>query len=353
MNASRRAVRLNRLQELFRSRKAGYTTRELAEMTGMTVRSIQRDLVVLQSELFVPLTEKHGRYALMAGERLPPLNLTLQQARALFIAARLFLRYSDESDPDAAAALEQIARVMPEPVRDLVVAAAASMEKKPIDPQFARAIAAVTDAWAKRRVLRLVYKSAGRARSKEVLVQPYFIEPSAAGFATYLIGYSETHDAVRTFKIERIVSAEMLPRSFDLPDTFDIDALLSSAWGIIWGEGTEVRLRFKRDVAWRVRESRWHPSQAIEELADGGCLLTISVASMMELGRWVRSWGDTVEVLAPPELRQELREESVRLARLYAAKPKQLRRRTVASRGRVTPKAQRRLPTVGEAKSST
>jgi predicted DNA-binding transcriptional regulator YafY len=92
--------------------------------------------------------------------------------------------------------------------------------------------------------------------------------------------------------------------------------------GIIWGEGIAVKLRFKPDVAWRVKESRWHPSQQLDELADGGCLLTVSVASMMELGRWVRGWGDRVEVIEPASLREELREEAIRLARQYSAPPK-------------------------------
>jgi predicted DNA-binding transcriptional regulator YafY len=131
---------------------------------------------------------------------------------------------------------------------------------------------------------------------------------------------------MRTFKVERIVSCRMLPRGFDLPDDFDPDALLSSAWGIIWGEGVPVRLQFSPTVAWRVKESKWHPSQTLDDLPDGGVILTMSVASMMELGRWVRSWGDTVEVLEPHELREELREESVRLARLYAKPAKQPRK---------------------------
>ena len=184
----------------------------------------------------------------------------------------------------------------------------------------------ITEAWARRRVLRLTYRSAGKRRPKEVIVEPYFLEPSAAGFATYLIGYSRTHGQMRTFKIERVVSAHKEPESFTLAAELDVDTLLSSAWGVIWGEGTAVKLRFKPDVAWRVKESRWHPSQQIEELPGGGCLLTISVASIMELGRWVRGWGDRVEVLEPAELRAELRDEAVRLARQYSAQPKKLPR---------------------------
>ena len=318
----RRSVRLIELASLLKSRRAGMTPRELARATGVSVRSIQRDLQVLQFEQGMIIDERGGRYFVPREERLTPLELTLQEARAMLIATRLFLRYSDESEPHATNALRKLAGVMPPAVREQVKAAADALSNRPFNPEFSRNLATVTDAWARGRVLRLSYRSAGKQRPKEVLLLPYFLEPSAAGFATYLIGYSRTHEQLRTFKVERIVSAEMLPEHFEMPAGMDIDALLSSAWGIIWGEGTAVKLRFKPDVAWRVKESRWHPSQQIEELANGGCLLTISVASMKELGRWVRGWGDGVEVLEPEALRAELRGEAVRLARQYSTAAK-------------------------------
>jgi proteasome accessory factor B len=260
------------------------------------------------------------------------LELTLQEARAMLIATRLFLRYSDESEPNATNALRKLAGIMPPAVRSQVQAAAESLSNRPFDAEFSRNLTTVTEAWSRGRVLRLSYRSAGKHRPKEVTVEPYFLEPSAAGFSTYLIAYSRTHAAMRTFKIERIVSAEMLPEHFEAPAELDVDELLSSAWGIIWGEGTSVRLRFAPDVAWRVRESRWHPSQQVEDIADGSCLMTINVASLMELGRWVRSWGDKVEVLSPRELREELRDEAVRIARQYTRKPPAIRRASTIRR---------------------
>lgn len=337
MTPQRRSVRLLRIQELLRGRRAGYTVSEMARMTGVHVRTIQRDLLVLQTESGVPLTEEKGRYALMQEERLGPVSLTLQEARAVLIATRLFLRYSDEGDPYAAAALKRISGIMPPAVRDQVVAAAESLSVRPLDADFSRNLVTVTEAWARRRSLRLAYRSAGKSRAKDVVVDPYFLEPSAAGFATYLIGYSRTHGQMRTFKIERITAADMLPQSFDVPADLNLDGLLSSAWGIIWGEGRAVKLRFAPDVAWRVRESRWHPSQSIEDLDDGGCILTVTVAGLMEIGRWIRGWGDRVEVLAPADLRAELQREALALARMYATPPTasrpHVRRRRVRTKG--------------------
>lgn len=328
------------------------TAHELARATGVSVRSIQRDLIVLQFEGGLLLDEKGGRYAVAREERLGPLELTLQEARAMLIATRLFLRYSDESEPNATNALRKLAGVMPAAVRAQVKAAADALSNRPFNPEFSRNLATVTEAWSRGRALRLSYRSAGKQRPKEVLVHPYFLEPSAAGFATYLIGYSRTHEQLRTFKVERIVSAEMLPEHFEMPPDMEVDTLLSSAWGIIWGEGTAMKLRFKPDVAWRVKESRWHPSQQIEELADGGCLLTISVASMMEVGRWVRGWGDGVEVLEPPELRAELRDEAVRLARQYSARAKKAPRVRAARRAKRAVSPHGTLPLTGERRTS-
>jgi len=328
MTPQRRSVRLNRLQELFRSRRAGYTPHELARLTGVSVRSIQRDLLVLQTESHVPLGEDHGRYFLAVDDRLSPMRLSLQEARALLLATRLFLRYSDEGDPYAASALRQLAEVMPGEVREQVRQAAEAVSERPLDADFSRNLTVVTEAWARRRSLKLSYRSAGRQRPREVIVDPYFLEPSAAGFATYLIGHSRTHGGMRTFKVERIVSAEMLPQAFDLPPDLTVDTLLASAWGIIWGEGHTVKLRFSPSSAWRAKESRWHPTQTVEDLPDGGCLMTLTVASLMEVGRWVRGWGDAVEVLAPEELRDELKREAVRLARAYARPARLPARRT-------------------------
>ncbi len=338
-----RSLRFQRIRDLLRARSC--TPRELAELTGVTVRSIQRDLAAIEYELNEPLERQNGRYALRRGEHLPRLDLTLHEARALMVAVRLFVRYSDEGDPHAGSAMQALARIMPPDVRPQVMAAAESIERRPIDTRFARNLTDITEAWARRRVIRISYRSAGKGRAKDIEMEPYFIEPGAAGMATYLIGYSRTHGSIRTFKVERIVSVVKLAESFEVPPDLNLDTLLSSAWGIIWGEGIGVVLRFSPDVTWRVKETTWHPSQSIDELPNGGCIMRISVASMMELGRWVRGWGDKVEVLEPSELREELRLEAVRLARLYskpARTPK--RRRAVRTPTKLVPQGQGVLP---------
>jgi CRISPR-associated endonuclease/helicase Cas3 len=56
-----------------------------------------------------------------------------------------------------------------------------------------------------------------------------------------------------------------------------------------------VRLRFSRRVTPRVKETVWHPSQTVPQIAE-----------WREMEPWVRGWGADVEVLAPADLRDSV-----------------------------------------------
>lgn len=66
------------------------------------------------------------------------------------------------------------------------------------------------------------------------------------------IAIRKERDEFTTFKLERIIEAEILEKSFDITAGFDLNRLLSSSWGIIWGDETEVKLRCSPQVTRRV-----------------------------------------------------------------------------------------------------
>ena len=57
-----------------------------------------------------------------------------------------------------------------------------------------------------------------------------------------------------------------------------------------------------------VRERIWHPSQKIQELADGGLELTLQLSSLLEIEPWVLSWGEHVRVTGPAELKKRVQQ---------------------------------------------
>jgi len=78
-----------------------------------------------------------------------------------------------------------------------------------------------------------------------------------------------------------------------------------------------VELRFSKQVARRVLETRWHPSEEVNEQDDGSLMWRASIAEPQEMLPWIRGWGADVEVLRPQELRATLKNEAEKMTILY------------------------------------
>ncbi|HSM38391.1 MAG TPA: transcriptional regulator [Candidatus Limnocylindrales bacterium] len=285
----------------------GVAVTEIAELTGMTTRTVYRDIRALEEELAVPVfSAGRGRFGIEKKYFLPPLRLSLPEAVVLFLSSRLIARWSDEYDQAVISAFTKLADLLPQPIARHVAATMLSVGRADPNEPFTRNFANVAQAWADGRVVEFEYAAADGDR-RGARVRPYFLEPDAAGRSVYLIGFDENVDAMRTYKVERIIASTLTADRYEIPDGFDPDRWLAHSWGI-WSSDTtevaEVRLRFDASVANRVRESIWHRSQRLTELADGRVELTVSVAGIVEIRPWIMSWGDSVEVLEPPELRE-------------------------------------------------
>ena len=78
-----------------------------------------------------------------------------------------------------------------------------------------------------------------------------------------------------------------------------------------------MRLRFDPFAASFVRERKWHDSQQVQELSDGGLELTLSLGNFFEVQQWILSWGAHVEVLAPDDLRKSVAQVAEGIQNLY------------------------------------
>ncbi|HLB45688.1 MAG TPA: transcriptional regulator [Anaerolineales bacterium] len=314
--------RLRYVEELlFHAGDAGISLAAIAKRCGVNRTTIHRDIRKLMDG-GVPIWSDKGRYGIDRTNYLPAVRFNLHEAMALFLAARLLTRYADSHHPHVARGIEKLAAVMP---RDLIqqhmLKAAAVVRTRRELPELTRILERLTEAWANRKRVRLWEKPKENKPAVERLYEPYFLEPSGVGYSLYVMGYDHLRKDIRTFKIDRLARVEPTEEPFAAPADFDPYKYLHNAWGVNWGSGNqpvEVRLRFPSGrVADRVRESEWHYSQKREDLPDGGCILSVTVGSTLEMKPWIRQWGKDVIVLAPEELRREIAEEMREAARLY------------------------------------
>ncbi len=313
-----RAERLRAIERMLYRAPDGMRATEIAEACGVSRRTVYRDIDLLSAN-GVPIWQHEGRFGIERGRYLTTVRLDFNEAIALYMAARLLARHSDEHNPHVVTALDKLATALPEPIGTHIARTAARVRARPLNERYIQVLEAITLAWALQRKVRLWYRSprSGQVRKRDFA--PYFLEPSGVGYSCYVIGFDDWSGEMRTFKLERLERAQMLDETYEIPPDFDPDRYLGTSWGIMHGEEVvEVVLQFSPAVTPIVKESVWHPSQDIDDLKDGGCLLTVHVSEPREMQPWIRSWGAEVEVLSPTWLRETIAAEAARTAALYA-----------------------------------
>ena len=328
-----RGARILKIQTLLQGNPRGLTTGEIASRTGVNPRTTYRDIRALEA-MNVPIFEDHGRILIDRNYFVAPVKFTLPEAMALLMGVRLMHRATDEANPDVADAFTKLAAVLPPAVAPYVHATVRQMEARPPNPTYSRVLQTIALSWAGNRVVRIWYPGTDhevKARS----IEPYFLEPSLIGHSSYVVARDRGIGEMRTFKLERITRAEQTGETYQIPATFDVNQYLAGAWGIFHsGEPTEVRLRFYPPAVERVRESTWHPSQQLTDAPNGAVDMTVTVTGTIEITPWILGWGDAVEVVAPRELRDKIRDIAAGMAARNRAEEAATPRRAAASRKR-------------------
>lgn len=316
-----RAARYLKIATVLRAHgEAGISAQALADQIGVSKRTIYRDLDGMDFDGGLPIWNEKGKYGLDDDAFLPPLALTLYEAMAFFLAARLLTKATDELDTEIIGVFVKLSQVLPPVIAEQLHETADAFADTPPDEDFTRVLRSLTVALAERRIVELEYESGVYDASRpvrRVRLHPYAIEPSANTRALYVIGWDEERADRRTFKVERIQSASVTPETFESPGE-SVAVEMLAAWDVIGdAEPAEVVIRFDPSVSQRVHETRWHASQ-VEELEDDGSLLwRARVSGLLEIRSWILGWGPDAEVLEPPELREWVAQRHTAAAARY------------------------------------
>lgn len=328
-----RSERLSRLQDiLHRVGPAGSTARQLAAQFGdadVVLRTIQRDLQYLRELLEDEpwfdgslLGPPRGPYSLPAGVYpYAPIQLSLHEARALLFGMRLLVHNTGGRDHDALTVLQKLAASFPgsvaqqaELLRELFDSRAATRE----DRDHLRILHDVTDAWARSQTVELRYVAPGK-NPRTIKFDPYLLTPGGANAATYLTGFSHLHNEVRTLVLSRIVRVTRTTQRFTPPELAELAARMERSFGgvILGDEEHRVILDFSPAAAVRAAESHPVPGRTVEQTANGGLRMEMTLPSLLDFLPWVLGWGPDVRVVEPPELRERVIESLKRASANY------------------------------------
>ena len=292
---------------------------EIAQLLGVSQRTARRYIIELSERGRLPVYRQGRVWKLVEGGHLDLLRIQLNvdEALALYLAARMLSAYSDKHNPHIVASLLKLTTLLPEAIGTHVERAAEAVSQRQPAPKHLDVLEGLTRAWANRRQVQLTYRDPVSGKPSERLFDPFFIEPSFIGCSCYVYGFDHFRCAIRSFKLEQLERVEVLDTHFEPPD-FDPSEYLKHAWGVQDGyEEMEVKVRFSKEATYRVRESDWPGVVAREEDQDGRCTLTFLVNHVLEIKYWIRGWGPECEVLAPEALRREIAAEMKAAEALY------------------------------------
>ena len=90
---------------------------------------------------------------------------------------------------------------------------------------------------------------------------------------------------------------------------FDLQEYLQRSFGVFQEEVQDIVWRFTPEAADEARQFQFHPTQTVEDAADGSLIVRFRAGGMLEMCWHLFRWGDRVEVLAPEGLREMLEEQ--------------------------------------------
>lgn len=278
-------------------------------------RTIERDIGRLKDFFGAPLAydpSKKGYY--YTDEfNLPSMRLREGEAVALLLGQKILSQCKgtpfEQSVRDA---MNKVRLLMPHEMEDnlLRTMESVSFHVEPLrgeEPKVVRAYETLARAIEERRTVSMDYFSPSRRRLTERLVDPYHLR--LVDGAWYCIGYCHERQEVRTFALDRITRIALTDSSFEVQPGFSIEKYLADSLTIERGEPRKVVIEFSPEEAVYIQGRKWHKSQILEVLPDGGLRMTLTIGGLGEVKRWVMSMGPNAWVREPADLKEEIRRD--------------------------------------------
>jgi len=287
---------------------------ELARRLDIHPRTLRRYIAILE-EIGIPITAergRHGAYMLVPGFKLPPMMFSDDEALAISVgllaAQSLGMTQASAATASAQAKLE---RVMPVPLQQQVRALTdtISLDRgRPAPAIDSSVLMQLSTATQSRQRVRLSYRSP-QDEHTEREVDPFGL--GHRGGHWYLVGRCHLRHDLRSFRLDRIITAQPLAAGFERPKHFDTLSHLTASLA------TQPRtylaeVELHTDLAHALETLGG--AIGVFEPVDGGVLMRSQVDDLDWLARELARLPFGFRVHSPVLLRDALQKLAARLA---------------------------------------
>lgn len=299
-----------KIHQLLEAKKFPNAT-TLASELEVTTKTIHRDIEFMRDRLNLPVEfnrVRNGFYYSSEISAFPTMQITEGELVALIVAEKALQQYRGTSfEKPLLSAIKKMEQALPDNISlnfaDVENSISFSTRAEPIlDLKIFDVLA---KAVSQRLQLELNYRKPGQ-KAEARTVDPYHLANINGEW--FLFAYDHARKDIRTFAPARVQSAKTTGKNFERTQKFSLEKRLRDSFGVHAGEGKfEVVIRFAPRAADYIREKKWHESQQLRDLKDGGAELKMNLSSLAEVERWVLSWGGDATVITPRELAESVR----------------------------------------------
>jgi predicted DNA-binding transcriptional regulator YafY len=309
--------RMLRIHQAIQSGSHPNATNLAAELEVST-KSVHRDIEFMRDRLGLPIEYDGSRFGYRYTEEVsgfPTLQITEGELFALVVAEKALQQYRGTNfEKPLLSAIRKMEQSLPETISlslgDVDQTISFRTRAEPV--LNLEVFDALAKATAQRRQVQLTYRKPGGKPPEARLVDPYHLANINGEW--YLFGYDHDRKDIRTFVPARVLAVRQTGKTFQRQQTFSLEQRLRDSFGVHSGEGEfDVVLRFDPRVADYIREKKWHESQQLRSLRGGGVELKFKLSSLVEIERWILSWGGDATVLKPRELAEAVKRSARRM----------------------------------------
>lgn len=295
----------------------------LAEALDVSVRTVQRYITMLE-EMGVPVYAERGSqggYSLVRGYRMPPLVLSPEEAVAVSLGtSAMSVLWGNLFRTSAQSAMSKIANVLPEEqlrevrwAQDSLLTRGLPRTNPGVDEPL---LEALYQASRRCQQVDIVYQGRGREQAEARRINPYALIYSWG--QQYCVAYCHLRGAMRSFRVDRMLSLQPLEEHFTKPDDFDPNEYLNQDADD--RPMIRVRLLFAPQYAELARDYAccW---DSTETRADGSLVAEYLTADLDMARCRVMSFAPKATVLEPPELIANIQQAAQAVLEQYPIEP--------------------------------
>jgi predicted DNA-binding transcriptional regulator YafY len=293
----------------------------LAEQFEISTKTAQRDIDFMRDRLLCPLhydSSQKGYYYDDDTFSLPMVYLSSGELSSLLIARKMLQDISGGYiGEEISSIVDKITNVltkhmsMGDRIDDTF-----SFQLIEYSPVPDTVFKVILEGCLKQNCLSFTYYSPVREEKSLRTVDPYHLLNYMGSW--HIVGYCHSRKDVRDFALNRISQAKILTEPFKKPDNFDFKKYFLLTFGLYKGKATkEVTLRFTPEKSKWIKDQIWHKDQKARYLRDGSLELSFPVSDFSEITREILKHGEAVEVIRPKILRDLIKAEAQKIAKIY------------------------------------